>query len=140
MQGLAELPHVHRRRTDVADLPCLDYVVQGFEGFLKWRSCVHSVDLAEVDVIGAEPAKTVIDLTQNGFSREPGPVRTWSHRMSDFCRNDNVIAIGEIRQRTAEDFFARSSGVHVGRVEEVDPDVQRVLDERGQQLQSPDPC
>src|SRR5271163_5245999 len=56
-----ELPSMHRRRTDVAGLACLDDVVQSFESLLDRRVVIPAVDLVQIDIVGAETAQAGVD-------------------------------------------------------------------------------
>jgi len=58
-----------------------------------------------------------------------GPVRSWTHLTVHLGCNDDVVATGEIFQRTTEDFFAAAGEVAVGRVKEVDACLKRASDE-----------
>ena len=49
-KGTRELPRMHRRRADIADLPGLDDVVQRLEGLLDRCAVIPAVDLIEIKV------------------------------------------------------------------------------------------
>jgi len=54
---LGELPGVHRRRSDIADLSRLHDVVQRLHRLLDRAVRVETVDLIMVNVVGAEPVE-----------------------------------------------------------------------------------
>ena len=56
----------------------------------------------------------------------------WSGTYSrpHFGRDDDVITLGELAQSAAQDLFAMPGGVRVGRVEEVDPGLDSLADNR----------
>ena len=47
-----------------------------------------------------------------------------------FGRDDDVITLGELAQSAPQDLFAMPGGVRVGRVEEVDPGLDSLADNR----------
>ena len=129
-QGLAELPGVHRRRADIAGLAGLDDIVQRFERLLDRRLVVPAMDLVEVDIIHAEAAEALIDLDHDRFARQAGAIGSGSHAAVDFGRDDDLVAPGEVIDRTAEDLLAPAERIAVRRVEEIDAGFERPLDER----------
>jgi hypothetical protein len=88
------------------------------------------MDLVEVHIIRAEAPQAMVDLRQNSLTRQARAVRTVTHRVTHFGRDHDLIPVGEVLERTPEDFFAGPMRIHVRRVEEVDARVQRVPDER----------
>ena len=62
---LGELPCVHRRCAEVADLAGLDDVVQRLHRLLDRGVGVEAVDLVQVDVVGAEPGQGGVDLFED---------------------------------------------------------------------------
>jgi hypothetical protein len=54
VQGLGELPGVHRGGAQVAYFACLDQVVQCLEGLLERCRVIVAVDLVKVDTIRAD--------------------------------------------------------------------------------------
>ena len=126
---LAELPRVHRRRPDVADLAGLDHVVQRLHRLLDRRPGIEAVDLVEVDVVHTEPAQARIDLGHDRLARQADGVAATAHRPVHLGRQDDLVTVGEISERSADDLLARADGVDVRRVEEVDAGVEGILDE-----------
>lgn len=108
----------------------LQDVVRGLQRLLDRGQGVQAVDLVEVDVVGAEAAQAVIDLGKDRLARQAGTVRTRAHRVPDLCGDEDVVAVGEVIQRPAQDLFAGTLRVHVRGVEEVDARLDRLLDER----------
>jgi hypothetical protein len=98
------------------------------------------VDLVQVDIVGAEAAQAVVDLGQDRLAGQARAVGARAHRVPDLGGDDDVVAVGEVLQRPAEDLLAGTLGVHVGGVEEVDARLDRVPDERAALLlaQRPD--
>jgi hypothetical protein len=50
------------------------------------------------------------------------------HAQAALGRNDHVIAFGAFPQRLAEQLFGRAEAIPLRRVEEVDPQRERVMD------------
>jgi hypothetical protein len=90
---------------------------------------VVAVDLVEVDVVGAQPPQRMVDLGHDRLAGQPLPVRAGTHRVAQLGRDDDVVAVGEVLERAAEDLLAGPVRVHVRGVEEVDARLERVLDQ-----------
>jgi hypothetical protein len=95
---------------------------------------VVAVDLVEVDVVRAEAAQRVVDLGHDRFARQAAAVGSQPHRMAQLGGDHHGVAVGEVLERAAEDLLAGAVGVHVRGVEEVDPRLHRVPDERSRVL------
>src|SRR3984893_8364156 len=124
-----ELPSIHRRGTDVARLASLDDVVQRLERLLDWRIIIPAVDLVEVDIIHTQPSEAGVDLGEDCLARQPGAVRAGPHAPIDLCGDDHFVATGKVPCRATEDLLALAERVAIGGVEEIDPRLQRALDE-----------
>ena len=70
----------------------------------------------------------MIDLAEDRLAREPRAVRPASRVQTDLRGEDQFVTVG-LSQRAADDLFTGPSGVHVGRVEEVDPGVECLADD-----------
>src|ERR1700722_13021993 len=88
------------------------------------------MDLIEIDVVGAEAAQGVIDLGHDCLAAQAFSVGSRAHRMTQFGRDDDIVALGEVAQGAAEDLLARALRIHVGGIEEIDATVDGVLDQR----------
>ena len=130
VERLGELPGVHGRGAEIAHLASLHHVVEGFERLLPRGRVVVAVDLVQVDVVRAEPAQRMVDLGHDRLAGQAAAVGSWSHRVAQFGGDDDGVAIGEVLECAAEDLLAGAVGVHVRCVEEVDPRLERVLDQR----------
>ncbi len=129
VQGLGELPGVHGRGSDVADLPGLDRVVQRLKGFLDGGVVVPAVDLVEVDVVGAQSLQGGVELGEDRLAGQPGAVRAGAHPHPDLGGENDLVAPGEVLDRLADDLLAASGAVSIGRVEEVDAGLKGLLDD-----------
>src|SRR4051812_9293254 len=90
---------------------------------------IPAVDLVQVDMIRAQPAKAGVDLRHDGLARKAAAVRILAHRTMDLGGDDHLVALGEIAQCPAVDLLARSGRIDIGGVEEVDAQLQRTLNE-----------
>ncbi len=131
---LGELPGVHRTRPDVAHLARLHQVVQGLHGLLDRGVRVVAVDLVEVDVVGAEAAEAVVDLGHDRLAGQAVRVGSRPHPPVHLGREHDLVTPGEVGERPADDLLAGAVGVDVGGVEEVDPGLQRLPDQRARGL------
>src|SRR5439155_2409370 len=128
-QGTSELPGMHRRRADIAGLAGLNDIVECFERLLDRRVIVPSMDLVEVDVIGAEAPQARVDLGHDRLARHAGAIGSRPHPAIDLGSDDDLVSSGEILDRTPENLLAAAERIAVRRVEEIDPGVERTLDE-----------
>ena len=125
--GLDDVGGGHRGRPDRADLAAVDQVRQRGQRLLDVGVGVRPVDLVEVDVVGLQAAQRVLDL---GHDPAPGVaplVGVIAHRACTLGRQDDVVAAS--LERLAHDLFGLAAGVRVGGVDEVDPGVQRLVDD-----------
>jgi hypothetical protein len=86
--------------------------------------------LIEVDVVGAQPAQAVVDLPHDRLAGQAAAIGPLAHRVEHLGGDDHVVAGREVADRSPEDFLAAAVGVAVGGVEEVDPELQRLADQR----------
>jgi len=106
------------------------HVVQGLHRLLDGRVRVEAVDLVEVDVVGTEAGEAVVDLRHDHLTGQARAVGSGPHPAVDLGREHDVVPAGEVAQRLADDLLAGTVGVDVGGVEEGDPGVQRLSDQR----------
>src|SRR3954447_14300252 len=88
------------------------------------------MDLVAIDVIGAEAAKTSIDLDHDRLARQAGTIGSRSHPAIHLGGDDHLIALREVLDRSAEDLLAIPERIAVRRVEEIDTGFERTLDKR----------
>src|SRR2546422_7028943 len=86
------------------------------------------MDLVEVDPDGAEAAKAVLHLGDDPATRVAPLVALVTHRAVDLGGQDDLVALAA-GKRLAHDLFRLAPRVHVGGVDEVDPGVQRTVDD-----------
>ena len=79
VEGLGELPGVHGRCADVADLAGLDYVVEGLHGLFDGGLVVPAVDLIEVDVVSAETLQALVEFEEDFFAGEALAIGAVAH-------------------------------------------------------------
>src|SRR5215213_9757589 len=88
------------------------------------------MDLVEIDVIGAEAMKTIINLDHDRLARQAGAIGSRSHPTIHLGGDDHLVAPGEVLDGSAEDLLAIPERIAVRRVEEIDAGFERTLDER----------
>ena len=88
------------------------------------------MDLVQVDEVGAEALQAGVDLREDGLPRQAHAVGPLVHPLVDLGRDHDLAAPRVVEQRPADDLLARSGRIHVGGVEEVDAEVERLLQER----------
>src|SRR3954452_3425808 len=127
---LGELPPIHRRRAEVADLARLDDVVQCFHRLLDRAVRIEAVDLVEVDVVGVETFQRRVDLLQDRFPRQPLSARTVVHLAEHLGGQHDVLPPRVALDRPADDLLRGPRLIDVGGVPEGDAELDRLSEER----------
>src|SRR5207249_766656 len=78
-------------------------------------------DLVEVDVVGAQPSERGVDLLQNRHAGQALTTRPVVHPAEHLRGQDDVLATGVARDRTADELLRRAVLVAVRRVHKVMP-------------------
>ena len=125
--GLDDVGGGHRRVADGADLAAADQVGQGRQRFLDVGVRIGSVDLVEVNPVGLQAPQRVLDLGHDPAPRVAPLVRVIAHRPIDLGREHDVVAAA--LERLADDHLGLTGRVAVGGVHEVDPGIQRLVDD-----------
>ena len=112
---------------EVEDLALAHQVGEGAERLVDVGVRVGAVDLVEVDVVGAQAAQAVLDLADDPAARVAAHVRVVAHRRVDLGGQHHVVA--PAGQRLADDLLGLAGRVDVGGVDEVDPRVERAVDD-----------
>ena len=86
---------------------------------------VRSVDLVQVDVVGLQAAQRVLDRGHDPAPRGALLIGIVAHRAAELRREDHAVAAP--LERLADDLLGVAVGV--GGVDEVDPRVQRFVDD-----------
>ena len=115
-----------RRRADGADLALSHKVAHGVHELGHVDVRVGSVHLVQVDPIGAESPEAALDGLHDPPPRRAPLVDAGAHRIPELRRQHDVVA--SPRKCPAGDLFGLTVGIHVGRVDEVDAGVQRLMD------------
>ena len=116
-----------RGGADVADLALVDEVGERAEGLVDVDVGIGSVHLVEVDPVGAEAAERVLDRLDDPTARAAAVVGVLAHRHEELGGEHDVVAAA--LERLADDLFGLAGRVDVGGVDEVDPGVQRAVDD-----------
>ena len=131
MHRVRPLDRLGRRfgKPEVANLARFDELRHRADRLLDRDAEVDAVLVVEVDVIEAEPS-------QRGFARLPYVLGVATH----LARAVVVADVAELRRehdlvppvadRFAHELLVRTAAVHVGRVEEVDAELERSVDRR----------
>ena len=80
VQHRRELPGVHGRRAEIANLPDPNEVVQRLERFLDRGLRIESMDLIEVDVVRLKPREGRIDRIEHVLAGQTPVVDALPHR------------------------------------------------------------
>jgi len=116
----------------VADVSAPDRVLECAHRGLDVGLVVPAVDLVEVDDVHPEPVEAAGEVLFDGLPGEPGPlaggIGLGGHTGMGPGRDDLGVAV-VLREDVAEHSLGLAHRVHVGGVEEVDPEVDGSLDE-----------
>src|SRR6202165_3099706 len=111
----------------VADLPLVDEVAEGTQGFLDVGSVVWAMDLVEVDPVGAEAAKAVLDLDRDPATGVAAPVDVVAHAAVELGRQDDVIPAP--LEGSTDNLLRLAVAVDVGGIDKVDAGVEGGVDD-----------
>src|SRR6185295_10143090 len=106
IQRLRELPRVHGRRSDIAHLAGLHYVMQRFKRFFDRRLVIPAVGLIQVHVVGSETTQALVEFIKDFFAREALAIRLVAHLGMHLSRDDNGFASSMCAQKSPKDLFA----------------------------------
>ena len=112
---------------DVAHLALMDEVAQRRQRLVDVGVDGRPVDLVQVDPVGAQPPQRVLHLADDPAPRAALLVRVGAHRAVELGGQDDVVAA--TGERLADDLLRLALAVHVGGVDEVDPGVERGVDD-----------
>ena len=124
------------RSAKIADLSLANRNIHRLQGRFQRRMFVGPVNNVEIDVICLQQPQTAFQLLQDMCLRQPAILWPRSDRSTDFRRQDNAVAA--VSQRLTSDLLRHTAGasqnalipfVHVGRVDEVNPQVKRAMDQ-----------
>jgi hypothetical protein len=86
------------------------------------------VDLIQVDPASVQPSQRVLDAADDPPPERAALLGVISHRKPDLHGQEHVVALA-VSQSLADDDLRLPGGVDVGGVDEVDPRVQRMVDD-----------
>ena len=115
-------------RADVADLALVHEVAERRQRLLDVRARIEAVHLVEVDPVGAQPPQRVLDRADDPAARVALLVGVLAHRVVELGGEDDVVAAAA-GERLADDLLGLALPVDVGGVDEVDPGVERRVDD-----------
>ena len=125
--GFDDLRRGHGGRPDRTDFATVDQVRERRKRLLDVGVRVRPMDLVKIDMVGFQSAQRVFN---RGHDPSPGSslmVGLITHRPAELGREHHVVATP--LERFPEDFLGLALGVRVRGVDEVDPRVQRLVDD-----------
>jgi hypothetical protein len=106
----------------------MDEVAQRSERLVDIGLGIRAMDLIEVDPVGLESPQRVLNLSDDPPAGIAAPIGVIAHRHVHLAGEHNVVALAA-GQRLADDHLGLAGGVDVGGVDEVDPGVERAVDD-----------
>ena len=116
------------RAADVADLARAHEVGERAEGLVDVGVDLRAMDLVEVDPVRAEPAQAVVHLAHDPAARVAELVGVVAHLAVELGGQHDVVAAASL-QRLPDDLLRLAARIDVGGVDEVDPGVERAVDD-----------
>ncbi|MNS93998.1 hypothetical protein D3C72_1281990 [compost metagenome] len=108
----------------------LHQVIQRPHRFLHGCRRVEAVDLIEVDMIELQARQALLDAVDDVKARVAPGVRAGAGLAEYLGRDDHLVPCDlQVAQRLARDDFRTAFGIHVRRVDEIDPGVQGPSDQ-----------
>ena len=126
--GLHDLRGGHLGRAQEPDLARMHEVGEGAEGLVDVGVRIGDADLVEIDPVGLEPAQRTLDTFDDPPPRGSSVVGIRVERRAELDGEHHTVA-PPAGQRLADDLLRLAAGVAVGGVDEVDPRVQRPVDD-----------
>ena len=118
------------RQAEVAHLPLLDQLRHGTDRLLYRRVGVDAVLVVDVDVVGADPLERCVAGRQHVLAvpADAKPFPLFVADVAELGREHDLVA--PALDRPADESLVGERAVDVGRVEEVDAELERALDRR----------
>ncbi len=116
-----ELITIHGRCADGTHLSGFHQRVKRFHRFLDGRTIIKAVDLVKVQIVGSKAPERSVNLAQNGLAGKLPLIEKHLGGNHYF-----VTGSADILKRPPQVLFAGPEGIDVGRVEEVDAQVDSV--------------
>ncbi len=108
----------------------LDQDIERPQGLFHRRGRIEPVQLVEIDVVGLEPLQAGLDAVDDMGSRTAATVRPLRGFPEHLGGQHHVVARdAEPVQRLTRDLFGQAFRIDVGRIDEVDPLIDRCLDQ-----------
>ena len=124
---LDDLARGERRVADVADLALEDEVGERAERLLDVGVGSRAVDMVEVDPVGAAAGAAILDLADDPAARGAPLVRVVAHGPWNFVAR--MTSSRRPPGATSDDLLGLAARVDIGGVDEVDPRVERGVDD-----------
>src|SRR5271163_2659693 len=88
------------------------------------------MDLVEIDMVSLQPAQTSLDAVHDVAARGPDVIASGADAAVDLGRDHDMLPRDlQVLQRLPEDLFALTLRINIGGIKEVDPALDRGLDQ-----------
>lgn len=68
---------------------------------------IDVMHLIDVNMVGLKPSQTVLAGLANMIRRKPAIVRTWPHRLIDFCRQNDAFTAATLLKPATNNFLGQ---------------------------------
>src|SRR5664280_2919517 len=109
------MPAGEIRAAEITDFSCAHEIVERAQGFFDGCDRIETVQLKQVNVIGAETFKRTFNGADQMKTRGANIIRPVTETKSSFRGNENFVAA--TGDGFAENFFRQPGGINVGAVE-----------------------
>lgn len=102
---------------------------------------IDVMHLIDVNMVGLKPSQTVLAGFANMVSRKPAIVRARSHRLIDFCRQNDAFTAATLLKPATNNFLGQPralldigrlfSAIHVCCINEIDTRLKRLIQNAG---------
>ena len=129
IKRLGELPGVHGRGPDIADLARSHHVAQYLQSFLDRRFVIPAMNLVEVHIVGLQTTEALVEFEKDGLPGQTAAIGLVSHGTVDLGGDDDGFAAGVCFQESPENDFAVAARINIGGVEKIDPKIEGLAQE-----------
>lgn len=105
--GRRNVPAREIAATDIKHFSLLNKEFHGLPDLFPWRMAIDVMHLIDVNMVGLKPSQTVLAGLANMVSRKTAIVRTGSHRLIDFRRQNDTVSPATLPKPATNNLFGQ---------------------------------